>query len=498
MTALSRTEPAPALVDALSAALSRERIRTDRAERLCYGYDATRLSAMPDVVVFPESAAEVAAVLRVANRLRIPVVPRGAGTGFVGGSVPVNGGIVLSLERMNRILEIDRDNLVARVQPGVITADLHRAVEAVGLFYPPDPSSSASCTLGGNAACAATGPRSVKYGGTRDYVLALDAVLPNGDILTNPSRAVKRVAGYDLARLLVGTEGTLGVITGLTLRLLPLPEAVRTLLVAFDDVTAAARAVSDTIARAVVPRACEFMDARSLELVRAHGGVEIPAAARALLVLEVDGSAAEVERDAARVAEVCRAAGAIEVRHAATADEARRVWAARKALSQAMYEVAPTKINEDVVVPRSRLPELVRAVDELATRHDLPIVCFGHAGEGNLHVNIMVDSADAGRMERAGRAVRELFETVVRLEGSVSGEHGIGLTKAAYLPIEVGPLGLDVMRRIKQAFDPLGVLNPGKILPGGEAPGNGPVDELAGDPAGDPADARSGAAVPRR
>lgn len=464
MTASSETSAQ--LAKALCRVIPGQRVHADRAERLCYSYDATRLEALPDVVVFPESAEEVAKVMRLAVELQVPVVPRGAGTGFVGGSVPVQGGIVLSLERMNRILEIDCDNMVARVEPGVVTADLHRAVEAEGLFYPPDPSSSASCTLGGNAACAATGPRSVKYGGTRDYVLAVDAVLPTGELLTTASKAVKRVAGYDLGRLLVGTEGTLGIITRLTLRLLPKPEAVRTLLAAFPDVSGAARAVSETIARAVVPRACEFMDARSLDMVREQGGVELPDAARALLILEVDGDEGRVAADAEAVAAVCRAQGAIEVRHAATADEVKRVWAARKALSQAMYEVAPTKINEDVVVPRSRLPELTAAVDDLAARYDLPIVCFGHAGEGNLHVNVMVDRADAALMARAESAVRELFEVVVRLEGSVSGEHGIGVTKADYLPIEVGEAGLEVMRRVKQAFDPNNVLNPGKIIAG--------------------------------
>jgi glycolate oxidase len=442
-----------------------DRIAAGKAERLCYAYDATQLNHLPDCVVFPQSAAEVAEVVRLANDLGVPVIPRGAGTGFVGGSVPVRGGIVLSLERMNRIVEIDPADMVAVVEPGVVTAELHRAAEAKGLFYPPDPSSSASCTIGGNVACAATGPRSVKYGGTRDYVLTLDAVLPTGELMENRSRAVKRVAGYDLARLLVGTEGTLGIVTRVTLRLLPRPEAVRTLLCAFPTVEAAARAVAGALAGGPPPRACEFMDPRCLDLLREQGKVDLPEAARAVLILETDGSADAAEREAEALAERCRKEGALEVREARTENEVKALWAARKALSQAMYEVAPTKINEDVVVPRSRLPELVAAVDDLARRYDLPIVSFGHAGEGNLHVNVMVDRADAARFALGQAAVKELFETLVALQGSVSGEHGIGVTKAAYLPIEVGTAGIEVMRRIKAAFDPRGILNPGKIIP---------------------------------
>ncbi len=466
---MDASSPPSASPDALARALGRripaDRVAAGKAERLCYAYDATQLKHLPDLVVFPQSAEEVAEVVRLANDLRVPVIPRGGGTGFVGGSVPVQGGIVLSLERMNRIVAIEPADMLAVVEPGVITAELHRAVEAQGLFYPPDPSSSASCTIGGNVACGATGPRSVKYGGTKDYVLALDAVLPTGELLKNPSRAVKRVAGYDLARLLVGTEGTLGVVTRVTLRLLPLPAAVRTLLCAFPTVEAAARAVAGAIAGGPPPRACEFMDPRCLDLLREQGKVEIPESAKAVLILETDGSAEAAEREAQALADRCRKEGALEVREARTADEVKGLWAARKALSQAMYEVAPTKINEDVVVPRSRLPELVAAVDDLAHRYDLPIVSFGHAGEGNLHVNVMVDRADAARFAKAEEAVKALFETVVALEGSVSGEHGIGLTKAPYLSIEVGGAGIEVMRRIKAAFDPRGVLNPGKILP---------------------------------
>jgi glycolate oxidase len=442
-----------------------ERLLTAKAERLCYAYDATQLMALPDAVVFPLSTDEVAALMVWANDTGVPVVPRGAGTGFVGGSVPVAGGVVMSFERMNRILEIDRDNLVAVVEPGVVTADLHRAVEAKGLFYPPDPSSSNSCTVGGNAASGATGPRSVKYGGTKDYVLAVDAVLPGGEVILSDSKAVKRVVGYDMARLLVGTEGTLGIITRLTLRLIPKPQSVKTLLVSFASVADAARAVSGTIASGLIPRACEFMDHRSLDLIREYTQVDVADSARALLIMETDGTEEAAAQSAAAIETVCRAEGALEVRHARTDEQVKQIWSARKALSQAMYQVAPTKINEDVVVPRSRLPELVAGVDEIATKFDLPIVVFGHAGEGNLHVNIMADRSDADVMARATQAVTELFERVVALQGSVSGEHGIGVMKAPYLPIETGHQALEVMARVKAAFDPNGVLNPGKILP---------------------------------
>ncbi len=449
---------------ALVRALSEDQVFDDQAERICYSYDATRLEALPDVVVFPQTPEQVQQVVAIAIDTGTPLVPRGAGTGFVGGAVPVKGGIVLSLERMNRIIEIDPHNLVAVVEPGVVTGDLHKAVEAMGLFYPPDPSSAATCTIGGNAACGATGPRSVKYGGTRDYVLGLDAVLPTGEMVHTPSKAVKRVVGIDLARLLVGTEGTLGIITGLTLRLLPKPATVRTMLASFTRVTDAARAVSGTIAAGWLPRACEFMDHRCLELIRAHGAVTIPDAAGALLILETDGTAEESARVAAAISEVCREVGALEVRTAESTEEAAAIWAARKALSQAMYEVAPGKINEDIVVPRSALPELVAQVDELAMQSGLAIVCFGHAGEGNLHVNIMADLADPSIRQTAEVVVQSLFDTVVRLKGSVSGEHGIGLTKARYLPTEVSAEGLQVMARVKAAMDPHGIMNPGKIL----------------------------------
>ncbi len=440
------------------------RLLTAPAELLCYGYDATQTTALPEAVAFAESTEQVARLMVWANTHAIPVVPRGAGTGFVGGSVPVRGGVVLSFERMNRIIDIDRDNLVAIVEPGVVTADLHRAVEAHGLFYPPDPSSSASCTVGGNAACGATGPRSVKYGGTKDYVLGVEAVLPTGEVVRSHSRAVKRVVGVDMARLLVGTEGTLGIITGLTLRLIPKPQAVRTLLVSFPQVTDAARAVSRMIAGGLIPRACEFMDHRSLALIRQHTRVEVADGARAMLIMETDGTERAATDMAVAIEAACRAENALVVRQAASAAETKAIWAARKALSQAMYEVAPTKINEDIVVPRSRLPELVAAVDDMAERFSLPIVCFGHAGEGNLHVNIMADRRDDDAMARAKQAVIELFETVVALDGSVSGEHGIGLAKAPYLPIEAGVAGMAAMGRVKAAFDPNGVLNPGKIF----------------------------------
>jgi glycolate oxidase len=405
-------------------------------------------------------------VARLCHEMRVPLVPRGAGTGYTGGAVPVAGGIVLSLERLNRILEIDAENLLAIVQPAVITGDLQDAVEARGLFYPPDPQSLKESSIGGNVAECAGGPRAFKYGVTKRYVLALEAVLPSGEIVRTGSKAVKNVVGYDLTQLLVGSEGTLAIVTEVTLRLVPKPPAVSTLRACFADVPAAARAVSALLRRRVVPVTLELVDEDSLDAVAQHAGERLaPAGTGALLLVEVDGTAEAVAAEAREVAAACREVGALEVLVAADAAERAQLWRVRRELSYALRPIAPRKINNDVVVPRGRVPELFVLVERLRAAYDLRIPCFGHAGDGNIHVNIMIDPADADQVRRAEAAVGELFAGVVALEGSISGEHGIGFSKAPYLSLELSPETIALMKRVKQAFDPHGILNPGKIFP---------------------------------
>ena len=396
----------------------------------------------------------------------MPLVVRGAGTGYTGGAVPTRGGVVVSMERLNRILEIDQTNLLAIVEPNVITADLQRAVEQVGLFYPPDPASFESSSIGGNVAECAGGPRAFKYGTTKRYVLALEAVLPTGEIIETGSKAVKNVVGYDLTQVLVGPEGTLAVITKVTLRLIPKPPARTTPLALFADVQGAVDGVTALIQRRVVPAALELVDADSLSAVRDHLGQEVvPPGTGAVLIVEADGMQASVDEEIDRVADGCREAGALRVSVAASEDDRDRLWNVRRLLSMSLKATGLLKSNHDVVVPRGRVPELFAVIQALKKDCDLRIAAFGHAGDGNIHVNLMVDRTDAQQLARAKQAERVLFERVVALEGSISGEHGIGFAKAPYLGIELSPEAIALMKRVKAAFDPNGILNPGKIFP---------------------------------
>jgi glycolate oxidase len=434
---------------------------TDPEELTVYSYDATRAAAFPAAVARPVSAQEISAILRLANKERFPVVPRGAGTGMSGGSVPVRGGVVLSFERMNRILEIDDRNRMAVVEPGVVTGDLQAEVASRGLFYPPDPASHQFCTLGGNIAECAGGLRAVKYGVTRDYVLGLEAVLPTGEIITTGSRTLKSVAGYDLTRLLVGSEGTLGVVTKIILRLLPMPESVRTLSAFFPDVGSAARAVSLIMAGNIVPRALELIDGGAIRAVESYLKQDVSGGAGAMIIAEVDGPASATVGEIEALAGHCRAAGAASVQLARDKDEQDRIWKFRRSISPALYTLKPRKINEDIVVPPSKVPDIIAESQSIAKRRGLLLVNFGHAGDGNIHTNIMFDEAERTSAEAAAK---EIFEAVLRMQGSITGEHGIGTTKAAYLPLEAGMQALEVMRTIKKALDPNNVLNPGKIF----------------------------------
>jgi glycolate oxidase len=454
------------LHDALAAIVGAEHIRTDAGALETYGVDALGQGHPPDAVVLPRNTADIAAIARFCNQQRVPIVVRGAGTGFTGGAVPTRGGVVVSMERMNRILEIDQTNLLAVVEPNVITADLQRAVEKVGLFYPPDPASLEMSAIGGNVAECAGGPRAFKYGTTKRYVLALEAVLPTGEIVVTGSKAVKNVVGYDLTQLLVGSEGTLAIISRVTLRLIPRPPARATSLALFADIRAAVDAVSALIQRRVVPAALELVDADSLAAIRDHLQQEVvPEGTGAVLIVECDGIQAAVDDEIDRVAAACRDTGAMRVSLAASDEDRDRLWNVRRLLSGALKATGLLKINHDVVVPRGRVPELFAVIEELRRSHRLRIAAFGHAGDGNIHVNLMVDRRDSQQRARAKDAERALFEQVVALEGSISGEHGIGFAKAQYIGIELSPDVIALMKRVKSAFDPNGILNPGKMFP---------------------------------
>jgi glycolate oxidase len=437
-----------------------ERVLTEKNELLLYSYDATGAEFLPWAVVFPESSAEVAQIMGIACEYQVPVVPRGAGSGFTGGSLPVEGGIVLSTERMNRVLEIDRENLTAWVEPGVVTGEFQKRVEAVGLFYPPDPASLAFCTLGGNVAENAGGPRAVKYGVTKDYVLGLEAVLPNGDVITTGRKVVKDVVGYNFTALLVGSEGTLAVITRILLRLMPLPLGRSTLLASFHNRRDAGKTVSEILARGVIPSTLEFIDRSALEAVAKHAEVKVEPGIEAVLLIETDGpnSGEEMELCCKVVDEK---GGAFEIAH--SEDEREHLWQARRAISPSLVHVSPTKVNEDVVVPRSLLADALEAISRIEERYGLPIICFGHAGDGNIHVNIMTDKEDSDAWNRAQKAVDELFDLVVGLGGSISGEHGVGTTKAKYVGMQLSNQVLELQRGIKRVFDPKNILNPGKM-----------------------------------
>ncbi len=441
-----------------------ERLDTSREQCICYSYDATGKMFLPDAVAFPTSADEVRRTILLANERLFPVIPRGAGSGFSGGSVPVQGGLVLSMERMDRILSIDEENLVAVVEPGVVTETLKEEARKRGLFYPPDPASLKFCTIGGNIAECSGGMCAVKYGVTRDYVLGLEAVLGTGELVRTGVVTVKGVVGYDLTRMLVGSEGTLGIVTKAVLKLIPHPETVATILAFFRSNHDGSNAVVGIIGERITPCALELMDRTAIDCVRENAGLPVPAEAGCALLLEGDGPKESVSAEAERVEQACRRYGAIEVGRAADAEGRERLWTLRRSISPALRQVNPVKINEDIVVPRSRLPEMLAFLADLASRQNLRIVNFGHAGDGNVHVNVMISGTDEDERRRADEAVAEVFRKTVALGGTISGEHGIGISKAPFLEMEVGPLGVSVMKRLKTCFDPNGILNPGKIF----------------------------------
>ena len=452
------------LHDALAAALPPGALLADPAERLNYGYDNSRRQGLPLAVALPHDAAQVQAIVRACREARTPIVARGRGTNTTGASVPGEDALVVSFERMARVLDIRPGDRVAVVEPGLLNGDLQAALAPHGLFWPPDPTSAMYCSIGGNLACGAGGPRAVKYGATRDNVLALKAVTGTGELVSFGAATTKGASGYDLSRLLIGSEGTLALIVEATLRLTPVPARRRALRALYADVESAAAAVARLMAQPVTPSMLEFMDDEAVRLAREVGDADIPAAG-ALLMLEVDGDEAVLAEAVAAVTTAAQGPGCLEVTAARDDAERERLWTARKSLSPALRTIAAGKINEDVVVPVSRIPALVAAVRAARAKHALPIVVFGHAGNGNLHVNILFDPDDTAQSARAEAALADVFDAVIALEGLVSGEHGIGLVKRDLLARSLDPGALALMRGMKALFDPDGILNPGKVLP---------------------------------
>lgn len=430
-----------------------------------YSYDATPMyQAMPDAVIMPANTEEISAIMKVANAHRIPIVPRGAGSNLSAGTVPVEGGIVIVMTRMNQLLEIDQENLTSTFQPGIVTKTLHQQVESLGLFYPPDPGSMVVSTLGGNIAECAGGLRGLKYGTTKDYVIGLEAVLPSGEIIRTGGKLTKDVAGYDLTKLLVGSEGTLALVTEATVKLLPYPESKRTMLALFTDLNQAARAVSRIIAARIIPSTLEFLDNPTIRVVEDYARIGLPVDMAAILLIEQDGPEMVVERDIEQIAAICRAERAAEVRVAQSAAEGEQLMTARRSALSALARLRPTTILEDATVPRSQIAAMVEEINRIANKYGLQICTFGHAGDGNLHPTCMTDARDKEEIHRVEMAFEEIFAAAIRLGGTITGEHGVGMTKAPYLEWKVGKAGIEVMKGIKRAFDPHNIMNPGKIF----------------------------------
>ncbi|MBB5347126.1 FAD-binding protein [Desulfoprunum benzoelyticum] len=457
----------PIIIKKISAIVGPAFCTTRREDLHCYSFDGAGKIFLPEAVAFPATTAEVAAIMRLASEYGFPVVPRGAGTGMTGGSVPIRGGLVLALSRMNHIVEIDAGNQIAIVEPGVITGDLQQAVRKFGLFYPPDPASLKFCTIGGNAAECAGGPSAVKYGVTKDFVIGLEAVLASGDIVTAGTRTEKGVTGYDLTRLFIGSEGTLGIITRLILRLLPLPEHKETFLVTSTSLASTTALVARILNSNIRPCTLEYMDRTAIRVVTDRLSTPPPPGTEALLLIELDGDRDTVDHQTARLKALLATEPDCHCHHAASQTEVDELWQARRSISPATFNLSPHKISEDVAVPRTRIPDLVAFTERLSAELGLTILTFGHAGDGNIHVNIMLDKDDPEQLRRGESAKERLFRQAIALGGTLSGEHGIGLSKALFLALELNDATIRLMKDLKQLFDPHNILNPGKIFPEG-------------------------------
>ena len=452
-------------IEKISSIVGEAHIKLSRAQLTAYSYDATAgFQSLPDAVVSPESTEQIAAIMDICRTYKVPLVPRGSGTNLAAGTVPTQGGIVLLFNRMNQILELDEANLCVTVQPGVITLDLANFVEKHDLFYPPDPSSMKISTIGGNVSENSGGLRGLKYGVTKDYVMALTAVLPNGKVIRTGGKLAKDVAGYDMQSLLVGAEGTLGVVTEITLKLIPLPRSQKTGIAYFTSLEAAGQTVSEIIAAKIIPATLEFMDRGTMDAVEEFMNLGLPDEAEAMLLLEQDGDEEAVKRDVEKMIELAQKNGATFTVLAESPEEALRLKAGRRAALSALSRKRPTTILEDATVPRSELAKMVRAINQIAARNQVEIHTFGHAGDGNLHPTCLTDSRDEQEMKRVEKAFEEIFQAAIDLGGTITGEHGVGEMKSPYLEWKIGPEGIELMSAIKQAVDPHNICNPAKMF----------------------------------
>ena len=453
------------VIEALTKELGKKKVITEPEDLICYSFDATAdmPSKLPDVVVVPGDTGEVVKIINIANQFKTPIYPRGSGTNLSGGTIPIHGGIVVSMQGMNRILEIDADNMVAVVQPGVIIQDLNNAVAPFGLIYPPDPGTVATATMGGSVSECSGGLRGLKYGVTKHYVMGIEVVLADGKVARYGGKTVKNVTAYDMVKLFTGAEGTLGIITEVTVKIIPAPEAKKAMLAIFSNLSDAGNTVTEIVRSKVIPATMEIMDQVTIRTVENFAKVGLPTDAEALLLIEVDGIPEVVEREATTVVKVVeKNNGKIKV--AKDDKERDNLWAARRSALPALAQVKPTTVLEDATVPRSRLTDMLVALQGIAQKYNLQIGTFGHAGDGNLHPTILTDARDAEEMKRVHQAVDEIFKIALEMGGTISGEHGIGIAKAKYLPLEFGEHGVEAMRKVKRALDPDNLLNPGKML----------------------------------
>jgi len=449
--------------------LGKENVLTSKEDKIAYSYDATAdmPSQLPDVIVTPDNKEQVIQIVKLASKYKVPIYTRGSGTNLSGGTIPLKGGIVLSMLKLDKIVEIDAANLTATVQPGLVIQRLNEAVAPYGLFYPPDPGTVTTATMGGSVSESSGGLRGLKYGVTKHYVMGLEVVLANGDVMRCGGKTVKNVSGYDMTKLFTGAEGTLGIITEIIVKLVPAPEYRRSMLAVFDDLDKAGKSIADIISNKVIPATLEIMDNVTIRTVENYAKVGLPIDAEAVLLLEVDGIKEVVLKEAETVEKICQENGATEFRVAKTDAERDGIWAARRAALPALAQVKPTTVLEDATVPRSEVPKMLKAMTDIAKKYRLPLGNFGHAGDGNLHPTFMVDGNDKDEMDRVHKAVDEIFKTAVELGGTLTGEHGIGIAKMKYLEWEFGKEGVEAMKKIKKALDPDNILNPGKMF-GGE------------------------------